>query len=282
MSRDAERSGKIAEAEAADAKGLFLLFATGKRPDRAAIRDFISSQRSVTLTHDPADGSPLQLVAENGDTVVGEGLVSPSTTDIVWLELLRDGLAFDLRGLAPRGVATFPDIEHRFDLDNVPGPARFEALQLLPGNHLSGGERSLPVVKALMALARDLTHHFADLEGIVWPPSGSAIGRRFFESVSTAWLEGGPFPALGLTAFRETVDGALQSVGLDFWIDQELRIEPPLSADKVAATRLGVRLVNQMIIVGGLEQSERIVSPDGTRLLLSLSRNRKFIRVSRE
>jgi len=140
----------------------------------------------------------------------------------------------------------------------------------------------MPVVKAMIALARDLVHHFESLEAVVWPTSQSAIGRRFFESVTTAWLDGGPFPALGLTAFRETIDGAMQSTGLDFWIGQELRIEPPLSSDKVAATRLGVRLVNQLIAVGGIEGDERIVAPDGTRLLLRTSRNWRFIRVSRE
>lgn len=140
----------------------------------------------------------------------------------------------------------------------------------------------MPVVKAMIALARDLVHHFDSLEAVVWPASRSAIGRRFFESVTTAWLDGGPFPALGLTAFRETIDGAMQSTGLDFWIGQELRIEPPLSSDKVAATRLGVRLVNQLIAVGGIEGDERIVAPDGTRLLLRTSRNGRFIRVSRE
>ncbi len=140
----------------------------------------------------------------------------------------------------------------------------------------------MPVVRGLIALARDLTHHFDEIVAIVWPPSKSAIGRRFFESVSTAWLEGGAFPALGLTAFRETVDGALQSVGLEFWIGQELRIEPPLASDKVAATRLGVRIIYQLILVGGLEDSEWVVGPDGTRLVMRPSRNRKFVRVWRE
>lgn len=107
----------------------------------------------------------------------------------------------------------------------------------------------------------------------------SVIGRRFFESVATAWLEGGAFPALGLTAFRETVDGALQSVGLDFWIGQELRLEPPISHDKVAATRLGVRLINQLILVGAMTQAERVTAPDGSRLVMRPSTNGKFIRV---
>ena len=205
-----------------------------------------------------------------------------TTASLLWLELLRDGLMFDLRGLGPGPAPPFPHIEHKFDLEKIPGSLSYEALHLTLGHHLLGGERSVPIVKGLIAVARDLVHHFDGLEAIVWPPSRSAIGRRFFESVSTAWIEGGTFPALGLTAFQETIDGALQSVGLDFWIDQELRIEPPLSGDKIAATRLGVRLINQLIVVGGIEDHERVIGPDGSRLLLTLSRNRRFVRVARE
>ncbi len=189
---------------------------------------------------------------------------------------------FDLSGLSSGEATEFPLIEYHFDLEGVPERSQFEALHLVPGHHLAGGDRTIPVVRGLMALARDLVHHFDEIYAVIWPPSRSAIGRRFFESVSTAWLEGGAFPALGLTAFRETIDGALQSVGLDFWIGQELRIEPPLSAEEVSATRLGVRLVNHLILVGGIDGSERIVAPDGNLLVMRTSRNGKFIRVWRE
>lgn len=175
-----------------------------------------------------------------------------------------------------------PVIIHQFDMAEMPDPSECDPIQLLPGPHVSAGGNSLPVAKALVGLASDLLCHFDDLVAVVWPPSNSVIGRRFFESTTSAWISGGPFPALGLTAFRETLDGAVQSVGLEYWIGQEIRIEPPLSADPVAATRLGVRLVNQLVILGGIEGSERIVGPDGSRLLLTLSRNQKFIRVSRE
>ncbi|NQX94505.1 MAG: hypothetical protein HRT64_06240 [Erythrobacter sp.] len=84
---------------------------------------------------------------------------------------------------------------------------------------------------------------------------------------------------MGLTAFRETIDQGLQSVGLDYWIGQELRIEAPLASDKVAATRLGVRLINQLILMGGLEKDEAIIGPDGSRLVLRLSENHKYVRV---
>jgi hypothetical protein len=123
---------------------------------------------------------------------------------------------------------------------------------------------------------------FDEVIAVAWGPAGAMIGRRFFESATSAWLDGGPFPALGLTAFVETPDSAIESVGLAFWIGQELRIEPPLVSDRVAATRLGIRLVNHLVLAGGLAEDDHIVAPDGTRLVLRPSRSRAIISVWRE
>lgn len=269
----------IDQSDNAGVKGMYLLFAKGKRPDRAAVREFAEASSTVSVSHDPSDEAPLQLVAADGESVGKPADLRSDPNDLVWVELLREGLTFDLQGLDPGEPDEFCDFEHRFDLERAPDAMWLEAVRLVPGQHLTGGEMTVPVAQGMIGLARDIAHHFDELAAVVWPPSGSAIGRRFFESITTAWLEGGAFPALGLTAFRETIDGALQSVGLEFWIGQELRIEPPLSSDKVAATRLGVRLINQLALVGGIEESERIVGPDGSRLVLRPSRNRKFIRV---
>ena len=258
-----------------------MLFASGKRPTCAAILAFVSRQHAVSLSHDPAADAAAGLLVAQADPVPAAGS-GADAQDEAWVELLREGLTFDLRGLADGASRPVPDIAHGFDFSAAAAMAELEALSITPGRHLAGGERSMPVLKGILGLARDLTQHFEDLQAVYWQPSGSAIGRRFFEPVITAWLEGGAFPALGLTAFNEVADGALQSVGLAFWIGQELRIEPPLTADKVAATRLGVRLVNQLVIVGGLDESERIIAPDGTRLVMRPSRNRNFIRVWRE
>ncbi|WP_379921565.1 hypothetical protein [Erythrobacter sp. R86502] len=199
-----------------------------------------------------------------------------------WLELLREGLTFDLSGLAPGPESPFPQIVHRFDLPALPLASDHESMVLRPGPHLAAAGSSTPLVRNMLALACDLVRHFDDLVAIGWGPANSVIGRRFFESVTAAWLDGGPFPALGLTAFDETPDAALQSVGLGFWIGQELRIEPPLSADRVAATRLAIRLVNHLILTGGLTADEHITAPDGMRLLLQPSRDWATISVRRE
>lgn len=273
---------KITESTGSVATGIYLLFARGKRPDRAAIKAFVAAQQGTSISHDPSGNPALQLVTADGRHIGQGNPEEGPNTNAVWMELLRDGLTFDLEGLAPGETCAFPKANHRFDLEDLPSAANYDALVLEPGHHLAGGERTMPVVKGLVGLARELIHHFDDLLAVVWPPAASAIGRRYFESVAAAWLEGGPFPALGLTSFRETIDGALQSEGLSFWIDQELRLEPPLSADKLYATRMGVRLIIQLILVGGVDGSERIIAPDGSRLVLRTSRNGQFIRVWRE
>ncbi|MEP0191130.1 MAG: hypothetical protein ABJP70_10930 [Erythrobacter sp.] len=259
-----------------------LLFVEGSRPTRDAFREFTEAFESVSISFDPLQSPPLQLVSADGVDITQRSAASAIEDNTVWLELLRYGLTFDILGLAP-GDATKPlEVVHRFDLDQSPVNLRYEAVQIEPGEHLSGGENSMPVARGMIALARDLTQHFDNLAAVYWPHAKTALGRRYFESIATAWLEGGAFPALGLTAFRETIDGALQSVGLEFWIGQELRIEQPLATDKVLATRLGVRIINQLILLGGLEGSERIVAPDGTRLVMRPSRNGKYIRVTHE
>lgn len=246
-----------------------MLFAPGKRPDPLAIGAFAANQHVAGISHDPFHDEKPQAEA-----------VWPGQQ--LWVELLRDGLTFDLSGLAPGPASEFPVVEHRFDLPALPTAERFESMVLRVGPHLAASRNSLPVMRTLFALAGDLTRHFGDLAAVCWGPARSAIGRQFFESVTSAWLDGGPFPALGLTAFSETDDGAVQSVGLTFWIGQELRIEPPLSRDRVAATRLGIRLVNHLVIAGTLVDDERIIAPDGTRLVLRPSRNRALVSVWRE
>lgn len=262
------------------ARGVYLIFSRGERPDRAAIHDFAQAHPAISLTLDPLAGPSLRhggkddasssVTVERGEALTGEG---------DWVELLHSGLAFDLEGLVPGDAFGLPDVAHHFDFRAPVIAAEYEVVRLVPGNHLAGGEGSLPVLRGILALARDLVQHFEQIQGIFWPPASSIIGRRFFESTTSAWLDGGAFPALGLTAFREMVDGGLQSVGLSFLIGQELRIEPGLAGDKVAATRLGVRLVNLLVLTGRVERSEQITGPEGQRLQLDPSPNGKFVRV---
>ena len=254
--------------------GLFLLFAAGKRPDIAALREFTDEQPHVALSYDPSSASHLSVVGKSG-----EGSSGGPDGEHRWAELLSRGLTFDLRGLLPEIPVALPGYDQAFDFEEQPENLDLETLWLLPGKHLAGGERSMPVVRGLVGLCRDMTRHFGELRAVVWPAARTLIGRRFFESTVTAWLEGGAFPALGLTAFRQMPDGALQTNGLSFFIGQELRIEPVLADDRVAATRLGIRLVNHLVLMNGIKGEERIAAPDGRNLVLAPSLNREIVRV---
>lgn len=261
---------------------MYLLFEAGKRPSAAQIHAFAAASNKVFVSHDPAVlCSPL---GNSPELAPKQGELSTGTLPLAkqWVELLRDGLTFDLAGLAPGPACHAPVPAHRFDWRGAAEPVAFEAMALTAGPHLQGAEASAPVLRAMIALARDLALFFEDMAGLVWPPSSSLIGRRFFESTATAWLDGGPFPALGLTAFDVTADGALETTGLSLWIGNELRIDQALTHDKVAGTRLGLRLINHLVMLGGLTREERITAPDGSRLIMLPASGDGPIRVKRE
>lgn len=260
------------------AAGIYILFAPGARPDRDVMLKFVTANPSVAISHDPAGIEQTHADVAGGPSRQPRG----DAGDQDWLELLKDGLTFDLRGLASGSAVVAPEVRHFFDFPDPGSINDCEAILLEPGPHLAGGESALPIVRGMMALTCELLEGFDEICGVIWPPAQSLIGYRYFESIMSAWLDGGPFPALGLTAFSTTADGGLQSVGLSHFIDRELRIDAPLSQDNVAATRLAVRLVNQLILLGGIEGEERVVTTDGTRLILQESQNRRFIRVRAE
>lgn len=235
-------------------------FAPGERPDAARLGAAIEAT-PVTISADPARSGTLDQGAP------------------VWLELLLDGMTFDLSGLAPGPTLPLPEFVHRFDCPADMLENRKVALRLVPGPHLAAGARSIPVARTMMRLAALLAGELSGLQAIGWGPSAALIGPGYFAATVEAWLAGGPFPALGLTAFQATADEGLQSVGLAFFTGQEVRLEPELVQDRTEATRLGVRLVNLLIGTGRLASPERITGPDGNPLRLEPSADGRCVRV---
>lgn len=239
---------------------LLLLFARGQRPDARALLAAVEAADRLAITHEIRDEAL--------------GVVSG-------VELLRDGMTYDLTGLAPGAAAPLPPARHRYGFDEATGDGALEALALRPGPHVSAGARSMPVVRTMAAVAGALQPHMGELRAIAWPPAGTLIGPGFFASSVAAWLAGGAFPALGLTAFADDIDGSLRSEGLAWFTGQELRIAQELAKDRVAAARLGVRLVNQLVLQGKVTANEAIVGPDGGRLALEPTRDGRIVRVRR-
>jgi hypothetical protein len=253
---DAERSGLAAS----------LLFAAGRRPDAAAIRDFAQQHGGFAVSFDPS----AQGATAHPSAAEGQG----------WLELLASGLTFDLFGTAAGAPTERPPCVHGYALSADTTTAGLEAVTIRPGPHLAGGDAMPPVVRLLAWLAATLSD-MDGVEAIAWQPARSWCGCDYFRDGVLRWIEGGVFPGLGLTALAATPDGGMQSEGLSLFAGQDLRIEPELMADKAAAAKIGVRLIDYMVETGPINAPRRICLADGQALRLEPSPNGRFVRAWR-
>lgn len=217
--------------------GILFFFAKGGRPTSREVKDRIAGTSRLIVSHDPLGGQA-QTVSLGG---------TQGNDANAWLELLQDGLTFDLLGLAG-GPALLPDaIDHRLGCAESLDGGEFEAIGLFPGPHLSEGASSLPVLRTMLSAARTLIEALDGCVAVYWSPARSAIATGFFVRMVEEWLEGGPFPAMGLVGYRFDPSGALETDGLDFLIGRELRVDPSLCADRIAVTRMAARIVHVLV-----------------------------------
>lgn len=269
------------------ASGLFFLFSRGKRPSRAAVGRMLEDIPRCAISHDPsAVESGKARAPDRAETAGGNGgsrAASPggSPADDEWLELLVDGLTFDLLGLAPGPALASPPLVHRFNCPAELSPDLVEAVGLVPGPHLSGGANTIPVVRTLVGLGAEFAERLPGMEAVSWGPARSAIAPPFFVRTADAWLDGGPFPALGLVGYAIADDGMLRSEGLGFFIGQELVLDADLSGDPIAGTRLAARIVHELVGTGALEKDIAIAGPERMPFWLRPSPDKRLITVSR-
>lgn len=256
------------------AYGVSLLFARGQRPDKAAIATLAADCGAFSLT-----GLGSTSAFENSDSRPSGSTSSRNPSGgKQWLELLASGLTFDLCGLAP-GESSLPvQCAYPFDLPPDFQPDDHETVSLTPGPHLAGGERMMPVVRAMVGVAAALCAA-PGLAAVAWHPARSCIGPRYFTSIVGNWQEGGVFPGLGLVGLQTAADGAMQSEGMAFFTGQEIRIEPELAVDRAAAAKIAVRLIDYLVTAGQLTEPMEVAGPNGQMLRLELSTNGRFVRV---
>jgi hypothetical protein len=197
-----------------------------------------------------------------------------------WVELLSHGLTFDLTGLAPGEGKTLPDIAHAYGLAQSITQAitQGESVTIAPGRHLSGGQNLLPVVRAMADIALGLSR-LPGLQAICWGAAQTALSPDYFRRAIGAWLDGGAFPALGLTALVRDPSGAMLSHGLSFFTGQELRIDPILARNPAAAGKIAIRLIHSLVSGWTVQSPEEIAGPEGQRLGVEPSANGREIRV---
>jgi hypothetical protein len=186
-------------------------------------------------------------------------VINPANAAPGCAELLRDGLTFDVSGLAPAAPLTAPEAVHRVALAPDFSMAGCEAAWLTTGPHLSGAENLLPVLRVATGILRQLTR-LEGLEAIVWRPARIAVSPAWFAEAVGIWLEGGPFPALALTALART-ERSLASEGLDFLIGQEFTLWAKDGAPGREDSRIAVRLTDWLFAHGRVETPREVVLP---------------------
>ena len=171
-------------------------------------------------------------------------------------ELLRDGLAFDCHGLAAA-----PALRIDTPLQTIALPRGFATgdhalVTLRPGAHLAGAAQLLPVVRVLAGIVMALTE-LPDVRAVVWLPARLAMSPAWFVEAVGAWLDGGPFPALALTALARS-DRGLASRGLAYFVGQEFLFQGRDGVLREADARGAIRLTDWLVAHGRVDAPQRI------------------------
>ena len=206
--------------------------------------------------------------ADVAKLAVGSGtfaVVFEPPPDEGWVEALITGLSFEIAGLAPSPAARVPAIAHAYGFAAAPRWDALEPVLVRAGPHLAGGEAMLPVVRASVAVAAALAGA-AGAQAVAWLPARVAMSPEHFTQASRAWLSGGAFPALGLTALTPGEDGALASEGLGFFIGQELRVEESAAGSPGDRAKLAVRLIDRLVRDGAIVSPTALTGPIGEAL----------------
>lgn len=241
------------------ASAVSLLFAPGKRPRAADICAQARKAGQFSISLDPA--------ADGGQE---EG----------WLELLANGLTFDLSGLAPQAPIDVPATVHSFGLSPAIDIGRHQAVLITPGPHLAAGGAMFPVVRTLAMIAA----HLAELDGVdavAWHPARAVSDAEYFRRGVLRWIEGGAFPGLGLSALVSTPEGGLASEGLSLFTGQELRLAPDIVADRADGAKIALRLLNWLVENGRVTEPLEFTGPSGETLRLEGGSNGTIVDVRR-
>ena len=235
------------------------MFAPGARPRAADVRRLADTDGQFSISFDPA----------------GEGGQEEG-----WLELLANGLTFDCTGLAPQVGSEVPELAHSYAVSQDFNAAEQQAILIRPGPHLSAGGTMFPVVRTLAMIAASL----AALEGVqavVWHPARSAIEAGYFRRSVMRWIEGGAFPALGLTALASDGNGGLTSEGLSLFTGQELYLRPEVASDTGEGAKIALRLIDWLVENGRITESLAFTGPSGETLRLEPVDNLGIVEVWR-
>ena len=243
----------VDEAHGATA-GLILLFDPDCRPTNDDIREATANLARTFVSFDPS--------SQAGKDQRTSGARAPNKrTSDNWVELLRDGLTFDLIGLKPGPAVDKAEVRHRFGSVSANVEDATEAIGLFPGPHLEKGSHTLPVLRTLVGISADLAGAFDAVRAVIFTPSGCVLAPDLFIKLIADWQDGGPFPSPGIVGFTFTAERELRTDGLAFLAGRELALDAELAHDSVEAARLASRIVDVLVGQGPIELPTRLEWP---------------------
>lgn len=220
--------------------------------ERAAGREPLAA-----LLFGQGDRPAADAVADLAAGPDGFSVLNPAQAAHGSVELLRDGLTFDIAGLSPAPKQDVPAAVHRVALPNDFSFDALEAAWFMVGPHLAGAESLLPVLRVAAAILSHLTQ-LSGLQAIIWRPARIVMSPAWFAEAVGAWLAGGPFPALALTALARSHNG-IESEGLGFLTGQEFTLHARGGGPNREDSRIAVRLTDWLVTHGRVEAAREVV-----------------------
>ena len=266
------------DGRSAQVKGpvLHFLFSAGQRPSRDALRRVIAPSLRFRIGDHLTSGP-------GGAHVVGASGID-DRRDANRLEVIVDGLGFDVLGLEPGVALSQPDIAHYADgpIDLVSD--RVEVVTLTPGPHIASASGERPIVRAMMELAVGLATAWTRSTAVVWSPARMAATPGFFSRAMARWVGGGSFPTTALVGFAEIAgpqgEVAFRSEGAAFFVGQEVEVSGSITDIPEMAKGVGSRVVNHLIANGSVSDVAHIQGRDGAVLRLSPSNDGRLLHVT--
>lgn len=209
--------------------------------------------------------------------LVDAGVCAVSVRPGGGLELLGNAMTFDLEPF-PIG-APKPVFDITADLPSGPVVDPDHAMILRPGPHIKAGERTVPVLREWLSLAARCGGVLPGVLALGWAPARLLSSTDRFARHVSDWEAGGSFPAAVFCGFVPALERALHSVGLRYFIGQELWLEGAFAPGSDVASGFARQVVAYLVHHGRVAASHEFVLPHGEHAHIAPSPNGRLVRV---
>lgn len=138
-------------------------------------------------------------------------------------------------------------------LFSAPAEKGVESIGLWPSNHLASGKHLRSINSALLNIAKMLGQNLS-VSQIGWLPANHCLEFGHFVEAVDDYLSGGPTPILLQIAIAKKKDKTLETQGLSYFANQEIRLSYPLEMSESDAIKRLVRVCHDIAVNGNINK----------------------------